>query len=79
VAAPPLGFAVSVAVWFVSTDEMLAVNWALVAFAATVTEAGTATAALLLDRLTCTAPEDAALSFTVQISSADPLIAATLQ
>ena len=44
------------------------------AFAVTVTVAGTVTAALLLVRLTLTAPlDDPESSFTVQISVPDPM------
>jgi hypothetical protein len=72
-------FAVSVTVCGVKTDDTFAVNWALVAFAGTVTVAGTVTAALLLERLTLCLLADAELSFTVQTSVADPIAVALLQ
>ncbi|MFZ0745989.1 MAG: hypothetical protein WAM85_16380 [Terracidiphilus sp.] len=57
------------------TDETFAVKLAVVAFAATVTVAGTVTAALLLARLTLTPPlPAAALNVTVQASVPDPVI-----
>ncbi len=61
--------AVSVALAFVLTAATVALNEALAAFAATVTEAGTVTELLLLDRLTtCPPVPAAALSVTVQVS-----------
>jgi hypothetical protein len=76
--APAL--AVSVAVCAVLTVETVAVNPALVAFAGTVTVAGTATAALLLDRLTTSPPLGAtAFSDTVQASEPEPVMEALLQ
>jgi hypothetical protein len=72
--------AVSVTACAVVTDDTVAVNPALVAFAATVTEAGTVTAALLLARLTVKPPlPAAALSVTVQLSLPAPVIDAVLQ
>jgi hypothetical protein len=72
--------AVSVTACAVVTDDTVAVNPALVAFAATVTEAGTVTAALLLARLTVKPPVPAAaLSVTVQLSLPAPVIDALLQ
>lgn len=63
-----------------ATDDTVAVNPALVAFAGTVTVAGTETAALLLDRLTSSPLLDAgALSVTEQVSVPDPVIEALLQ
>jgi hypothetical protein len=62
------------------TADMLAVNPALDAFAGTTTMAGTATAALLLARLTLTPPLPAAVvSVTVQRSLPDPVIDELLQ
>ena len=55
-------------------------NPAVVAFAGTVTVAGTVTAALLLDRLTLSPPLGAAaLSLTVQASVPDPVMDPPLQ
>ena len=72
--------AVSVTACAVVTDETVAVKPALVAFAATVTVAGTVTAALLLTRLTLKPPlPAAAVSVTVQLSLPDPVIVALLQ
>ena len=57
------------------TDATVAVNPALVAPAGTVTEPGTVTALLLLDKLTASPPVPAAAeSVTVQASLADPVI-----
>ena len=65
--------AVKVTVCAVDTVDILAVNSAAVAFACTVTVAGTVTAALLLVRLTLTAPlGDPEVNFTVQISVPAP-------
>ena len=62
------------------TDETFAVKLAVVAFAATVTVAGTVTAALLLARLTLTPPlPAAALNVTVQASVPDPVMVPLLQ
>jgi hypothetical protein len=56
------------------------VNPALVAFAGTVTVAGTVTAALLLDRLTLRPPLGAsAFSVTMQESVPEPVMDALLQ
>lgn len=67
--------AVRVTAWAVVTDATVAVNPALLAFAGTVTEAGTVTAALLLDRLTLCPPLPAgALNVTVQASVVDPVM-----
>ena len=72
--------AVSVTACADVTDDTLAVNPALVAFAGTVTVAGTVTAALLLARLTLRPPlAAAALSVTVQLSLPDPVMDALLQ
>jgi len=71
--------AVSVAVSVVLTAEAVAVNPALVAPDATVTDAGTATALVLLARLTAIPPEPAALaSVTVQASVPAPVSDALL-
>lgn len=48
----PPAEAVRLTVWAEVHDEMVAANEALVALAGTVTEAGTVTAVLLLERLT---------------------------
>ncbi|MFZ1941296.1 MAG: hypothetical protein WAU67_19495, partial [Terracidiphilus sp.] len=57
------------------TDETVAVKFALVAPEATVTEAGTVTAALLLARLTAKPPvAAAAFRVTVQLSAPAPVI-----
>jgi len=71
--APP-AFAVRVAVSFELTADAVAMNATLVALADTVTEAGTATAALLLDRFTVTAEGPEELSVIVQASVAAPVI-----
>lgn len=61
--------AVMFAVCAVATEETVAENPALFAFAGTVTELGTLTAALLLDSLTLNPPVDAgAVSVTVHAS-----------
>jgi len=66
--------AVKTADCVVDTEDIFAVNWAAAAFACTFTVAGTMTAALLLARLTVTAPiDDPEDSFTVQISFTVPL------
>jgi hypothetical protein len=67
--------AVRVTACAVPTDDTVALNPALVAFAGTVTVAGTVTAALLLDTLTHRPPLGAAaLSVTVQASVPDPVM-----
>jgi hypothetical protein len=67
--------AVSVTACALPTGETVAVNEALVAFAGTVTVVGTATAALLLDKLTHSPPPGAAaFSVTVQASVPAPVI-----
>ena len=72
--------AVSVAVWAVVTAETVAVKLALVAPEDTVTEAGTVTALLLLDRLTARPPVPAAAErVTVQASVPAPVMEARLQ
>jgi hypothetical protein len=72
--------AVSVTACADVTADTLAVNPALVPFAATITVAGTVTAALLLARLTVKPPlPAAAASVTVQLSLPDPVIDALLQ
>jgi hypothetical protein len=65
--------AVSVAVCAVVTADADAVNPALEAPAATVTDAGTVTAALLLARFTVRGPAAAPVSVTVQASVAAPV------
>jgi hypothetical protein len=66
--------AVNVTVWVVETGEATAEKLALVAPAATVTEDGTVTADILLDRLTVWPPVDAAaLSVTEQLSLPAPV------
>jgi hypothetical protein len=73
-------FALSVAVCVDPTGDTAAVNPALVAFAGTVTVAGTETATLLLDRLTLSPLLGAgALNVTVQASVPDPANDALLQ
>ena len=68
-------FAVSATAWAVATDETVAVNPALVAFAGTVKVAGTVTAVLMLDRLTLSPPLGAAaVSVTVQPSVPAPVM-----
>jgi hypothetical protein len=67
--------AVSVTVLAVLTVDTLAVKLALIAPDATVTEAGTVTAVLLLARLTAKPPLGAvAFSVTVQLSAPAPVI-----
>ncbi len=67
--------AVSVTACAVLTDETVAVNAALVALAGTAKLAGTATAVLLLDRLTLCPPLPAApLKVTVQLSVPEPVM-----
>ena len=76
----PPALAVSVTACAVVTEDTVAVNPALVAFAGTVTVAGTLTAALLLARLTLKPPlAAAAVSVTVQLSLPDPVMDALLQ
>lgn len=70
---PPM-LADSVAVCVEVTDETLAVKLALLDPAATVTEEGTVTELLVLDRLTAYPPEAAAaLRVTVQVSVPEPV------
>jgi hypothetical protein len=69
----PPAVAVSVAVCAVVTADADAVNPALEAPAATVTDAGTVTAALLLARFTVRGPAAAPVSVTVQASVAAPV------
>lgn len=66
--------AVTVAVWLVLTTETVAANVTLVAPDGTVTEAGTATAVVLLDRFT-TSPFVGAAMFvvTMQVSLPAPV------
>jgi len=72
--------AVSVTACADVTDDTLAVNPALVAFAGTANVAGTVAAALLLARLTLKPPLPAAVvSVTVQLSLPGPVIDALLQ
>jgi hypothetical protein len=67
--------AVKVTVCAVLTEETVAVKLALLAPAATVTEAGTVTAVLLLARLTVNPPLGAAaFSVTVQLSVPAPVM-----
>jgi hypothetical protein len=76
----PPAVAVIVAFCVLDTAEAVAEKLALVAPAATVTEDGTVTAALVLDKLTATPPEAAApLSVTVHGSVPGPMIEALLQ
>jgi hypothetical protein len=75
VLATLLALAVSVTVWAVLTEDTVAVKLAVVDPAATVTEAGTVTAELLLARLTANPPLGAApLRVTVQLSVPAPVI-----
>jgi hypothetical protein len=72
--------AVRLAVCAVETGDTLAVNWAVVAFAAMKDADGTITAALLLDRVTLKPPASAGpLIVTVQRSVPVPPIDALLQ
>ena len=72
--------AVSVTACADVTDDTVAVNPALVAFAGTINVAGTVTAALLLARLTVRPPlPAAAVNVTVQLSLPDSVIDALLQ
>jgi hypothetical protein len=76
---PPV-LAVRVTDCAVVTEDTVAVNPALVAFAGTTTVAGTVTAVLLLLNPTLTPPLPAAeLSVTVQLSLPEPVIDALLQ
>jgi hypothetical protein len=70
----PFKLAVNVADWADVTADALAVNCALVAFAGTVTVAGTVTAALLLAKLRFKLYLVAALSVAVQVSLPAPVI-----
>ena len=80
VADPPPEEPVSVAVCAVVTAAIVAVKLALVAPEATVTDDGTVTAALLLERLTdWPLLPAAALSVTVQLSVPAPVIDALAQ
>jgi len=75
VAAPLPVFAVSVAASVEFTGDTLAVKFALLAPAATVTEAGTFTSELLLDRPIVNPPLAAGVfTVTVQLSVPDPMI-----
>jgi hypothetical protein len=77
----PPEVAVSVAVWFVLTAAAVAVKPALVSPATIVTEAGTVTELLLLDKLTVVALVAAEVNVTVQVSvpapASDPLLQET--
>lgn len=76
----PSALEVTVAVSAVVTAATVAVKPTVEALAGTVTEAGTVTAPLLLDKSTATPPLDAApLSVTVQESVPDPLTVPLLQ
>jgi hypothetical protein len=76
----PLADAVRVTACVELTDETVAVKLAPIAPAGTVTNAGTPTALLLLERPTLTPPVGAALlSVTVQTSEPDPVIEALPQ
>jgi hypothetical protein len=78
VTAPAL--AVRVTVCAVLTEDTVAVNPAVFAPAATLTEAGTVTAVLLLARLTANPPEAAAVfNVTVQLSVPAPVIEPLVQ
>jgi hypothetical protein len=71
--------ALTVAVCVVETEATEAMKPALVAFAATITDAGTITDALLLDRFTVNPPAGAAaVRLTVQVSDPAPVIDALL-
>ena len=74
----PAAVAVNVAVCAALTDTAVAVNAALVAPAATVTEAGTVTAALLLVRFTVSGLAAAPVSVTAQASAPAPVSDALL-
>jgi hypothetical protein len=78
IALPAL--AVIVTACAVATEDTVAVNPTLVAFAGTVTVLGTVTAELLLDRLTLSPPLGAAaVSVTVHASVPDPVMTPLLQ
>jgi hypothetical protein len=79
VSALPLFDAVNIAVCVELTAETVAVNLALDAFAATVTDAGTFTALLLLANVTVMALLVAVVSATVQASLPAPVRDALLQ
>ena len=70
----PPALAVIVTACAVATEEILAVNEALVEFAGTVTELGTVASELLLDRFTATPLCAAAVRVTVHASVPDPVI-----
>jgi hypothetical protein len=72
--------AVIVTAWAVATEDTVAVNSALVAFAGTVTVLGSVTAELLLNRFTTSPPLGAErVSVTVQASEPNPVMAPLLQ
>jgi hypothetical protein len=72
--------AVIVTACAVATEDTVAVNPALVAFAGTVTALGTVTAELLLDRFTSSPPLGAvAVSVTVHAPDPDPVMAPLAQ
>jgi hypothetical protein len=76
----PSALPFKVTVWAARTDDTVAGNPVLVAFAGTVTVAGTVTAVLLLDRLTLRPPLGAAaFSVTMQESVPEPVMDALLQ
>jgi hypothetical protein len=72
--------AVIVTAWAVATEDTVAVNWALVAFAGTVTVLGIVKVELLLARFTGSPPSGAAaVSVRVHASVPDPVMAPLLQ
>jgi hypothetical protein len=72
--------AVRATAWADATDNTLAMNPAMLAFAGTINMAGTVTATLLLARLTAWPPLPAGvISVTVQGSLPDPVMNALLQ
>lgn len=76
----PFAFAVRVAVWAVPTDDTVAAKLAVAAPGATVTAAGSVTAALVLDRVTTCPPFGAgAFKLTLQASVVAPVMDALLQ
>ena len=76
----PPAFAVIVTACAVATEDTVAVNPALVAFAGTVNVLGTVTSELLVDRFTLSPPFGAAaVSVTVHASLPDPVMAPLLQ
>jgi hypothetical protein len=76
----PPALAVMVADCAALTDDTVAVKPVLVAVAGTVTDAGTATAGLLLETLTTTPPVGAEpVNVTVHASVPDPVMDALLQ